>query len=181
MINLKRFNPNLGNYGESHDLPELYWNVRSSEQRIKIIFDELDRLDKTTVRLFSNDKELNKYLDKLKVETHKLRNEINSISENLNSLIEGGRSRNPVTGNFDKIYVLTKQMYDSLRFFASTWEEVEESGKTWSDIENMDLSYKEFDLFGNDYFGEGEKRANFTESNDIDVNTPGFGGNIYGY
>lgn len=175
-----KYQPNLGQYGSPNELPQLYWNVKSSEQRLKLICDELDRLNLKDDEQTAKDSELNHYLDKLNAQLHRLRLDLNQVMDEMRAQLEGGKTRNPVTGAYDYNYVAEKQAYDLLRVYASTWEEVADSGLTWEDIAKKDITNAEFDMFGNLYFGDGSIRAKITDAADIDKNTVGFGGKFHG-
>lgn len=92
------------------------------------------------------------------------------------SKLEGGitAQRNPVTGMRDYAYQVSKQMYDMLRTYACTWDELANTGKTWDELKASGHSWFEADMFGNIYWGDGQQRAKFTPTDHIDVNTPGY-------
>lgn len=92
------------------------------------------------------------------------------------SKLEGGitAQRNPVTGMRDYAYQVSKQMYDMLRTYACTWDELANTGKTWDELKATGHSWFEVDMFGNIYWGDGQQRAKFTPTDHIDVNTPGY-------
>lgn len=92
------------------------------------------------------------------------------------SKLEGGitAQRNPVTGMRDYAYQVSKQMYDMLRTYACTWDELANTGKTWDELKASGHSWFEVDMFGNIYWGDGQQRAKFTPTDHIDVNTPGY-------
>lgn len=83
-------------------------------------------------------------------------------------------SRNPVTGMFDYQYVVNKQMYDMLRVYACTWDELADTGMTWDEMKDTGHSWFEVDLFGNLYWGNGDIRAKYTPRCHIDDCTPGY-------
>lgn len=174
-----KYQPNLGDYGNPHELPSLYYNVKSSEQRIKLICDEIDRLNENIRRLDHKDAEIDRYLDRLNRQMHYLRNKLDELLDDALALIEGGKVRNPVTGDFDYEYVTDKQMYDMLRVYAATWEEMSDTGKTYKELNKDGHTYAEMDMFANLYYGDGKIRAKYTDKNDIDVCTVGFGGKIH--
>lgn len=82
--------------------------------------------------------------------------------------------RNTVTGELSKLYVAEKQNYDALRVYASTWDEMHDTLKTWDELKADNHSYLEMDMFGNLYYGDGSIRAKYTKTVAIDTNTPGF-------
>ena len=90
--------------------------------------------------------------------------------------IEKGNAafRNPVTGMRDYGYVVSKQMYDMLRTYACTWDELKGTELTWDELKETGHSWFEVDLFGNTYWGDGKQRAKFTPSDHIDAETPGY-------
>lgn len=90
--------------------------------------------------------------------------------------LEGGitAQRNPVTGTRDYAYQVSKQMYDMLRTYACTWDELKNTGKTWDELKASGHSWFEVDMFGNIYWGDGQQRAKLTPIDHIDVNTPGY-------
>lgn len=90
--------------------------------------------------------------------------------------IEKGNAvfRNPVTGMRDYGYVVSKQMYDMLRTYACTWDELKGTGLTWDGLKATGHSWFEVDMFGNTYWGDGEQRAKFTPAEHIDAETPGY-------
>ncbi len=92
------------------------------------------------------------------------------------SKLEGGvtAQRNPVTGMRDYAYQVSKQMYDMLRTYACTWDELANTGKTWDELKASGHSWFEVDMFGNIYWGDGQQRAKLTPIEHIDVNTPGY-------
>lgn len=92
------------------------------------------------------------------------------------SKLEGGitAQRNPVTGMRDYAYQVSKQMYDMLRTYACTWDELANTGKTWDELKASGHSWFEVDMFGNIYWGDGQQRAKFTPTDHIDINTPGY-------
>lgn len=83
-------------------------------------------------------------------------------------------TRNPVTGMRNFTYVALKQMYDMLRAYACTWDELKNTGMTWDELKATAHSWFEVDMFGNTYWGDGEQRAKFTPTDHIDVNSPGY-------
>lgn len=97
------------------------------------------------------------------------------IEERIDALQKGWYAgRNPVTGMYDFGYVIYKQMYDMLRVYACTWDELAETGMTWNDLNATGYSWFEVDLFGNLYWGNGDIRAKYTPREHIDWMTPGF-------
>lgn len=97
------------------------------------------------------------------------------IEERIDALQKGWYAgRNPVTGMYDFGYVIYKQMYDMLRVYACTWDELAETGMTWNDLNATGFSWFEVDLFGNLYWGDGDIRAKYTPREHIDWMTPGF-------
>lgn len=97
------------------------------------------------------------------------------IEERIDALQKGWYAgRNPVTGMYDFGYVIYKQMYDMLRVYACTWDELAETGMTWNDLNATGCSWFEADLFGNLYWGDGDIRAKYTPREHIDWMTPGF-------
>lgn len=97
------------------------------------------------------------------------------IEERIDALQKGWYAgRNPVTGMYDFGYVIYKQMYDMLRVYACTWDELAETGMTWNDLNATGYSWFEVDLFGNLYWGDGDIRAKYTPREHVDWMTPGF-------
>lgn len=97
------------------------------------------------------------------------------IEERIDALQKGWYAgRNPVTGMYDFGYVIYKQMYDMLRVYACTWDELAETGMTWDALNATGYSWFEVDLFGNLYWGDGDIRAKYTPREHIDWMTPGF-------
>lgn len=97
------------------------------------------------------------------------------IEERIDALQKGWYAgRNPVTGMYDFGYVIYKQMYDMLRVYACTWDELSDTGMTWNDLNATGYSWFEVDLFGNLYWGDGDIRAKYTPREHIDWMTPGF-------
>lgn len=97
------------------------------------------------------------------------------IEERIDALQKGWYAgRNPVTGMYDFGYVIYKQMYDMLRVYACTWDELAETGMTWDELNATGYSWFEVDLFGNLYWGDGDIRAKYTPREHIDWMTPGF-------
>lgn len=90
--------------------------------------------------------------------------------------IEKGNAafRNPVTGMRDYGYVVARQMYDMLRTYACTWDELKGTGLTWDGLKATGHSWFEVDMFGNTYWGNGQQRAKFTPAEHIDAETPGY-------
>ena len=82
--------------------------------------------------------------------------------------------RNPVTGHRDWAYVVSKQMYDMLRYYSMTYEELEDLGMTYDQIKAEGHSWFEVDNFANCYWGDGTARVKFTPTNHIDVRVPGY-------
>lgn len=82
--------------------------------------------------------------------------------------------RNPVTGMRNYGYQVSKQMYDMLRTYACTWDELANTGKTWDELKASGHSWFEVDMFGNIYWGDGNQRAKLTPIDHIGVNSPGF-------
>lgn len=108
---------------------------------------------------------------------------LNQLLENVASVLEArieeiekGNSvyRNPVTGMRDYGYVVSKQMYDMLRTYACTWDELKGTELTWDELKDTGHSWFEVDMFGNTYWGDGQQRAKFTPSDHIDAETPGY-------
>lgn len=97
------------------------------------------------------------------------------IEERIDALQKGWYAgRNPVTGMYDFGYVIYKQMYDMLRVYACTWNELADTGMTWNDLNATGYSWFEVDLFGNLYWGDGDIRAKYTPREHVDWMTPGF-------
>ena len=97
------------------------------------------------------------------------------IEERIDALQKGWYAgRNPVTGMYDFGYVIYKQMYDMLRVYACTWDELADTGMTWNDLNATGYSWFEVDLFGNLYWGDGDIRAKYTPREHVDWMTPGF-------
>lgn len=97
------------------------------------------------------------------------------IEERIDALQKGWYAgRNPVTGMYDFGYVIYKQMYDMLRVYACTWDELAGTGMTWNDLKATGYSWFEVDMFGNLYWGNGDIRAKYTPREHIDWMTPGF-------
>lgn len=97
------------------------------------------------------------------------------IEERIDALQKGWYAgRNPVTGMYDFGYVIYKQMYDMLRVYACTWDELAETGMTWNDLNATGYSWFEVDMFGNLYWGDGDIRAKYTPREHVDWMTPGF-------
>ena len=97
------------------------------------------------------------------------------IEERIDALQKGWYAgRNPVTGMYDFGYVIYKQMYDMLRVYACTWDELADTGMTWNDLNATGHSWFEVDLFGNLYWGNGDIRAKYTPREHVDWMTPGF-------
>lgn len=97
------------------------------------------------------------------------------IEERIDALQKGWYAgRNPVTGMHDFGYVIYKQMYDMLRVYACTWDELADTGMTWDELNATGYSWFEVDLFGNLYWGDGDIRAKYTPREHIDWMTPGF-------
>lgn len=82
--------------------------------------------------------------------------------------------RNPVTGMRDYGYVVAKQMYDMMRTYALTWDELADTGLTWDQLKQTGHSWFEVDMFSGTYWGTGEQRAKFTPTENIDMGTPGY-------
>lgn len=97
------------------------------------------------------------------------------LSSRIDALQKGWYAgRNPVTGMYDFGYVIYKQMYDMLRVYACTWDELAETGMTWNELKATGYSWFEVDLFGNLYWGNGDIRAKYTPREHVDWMTPGF-------
>ncbi len=159
----------------STDLPELYWNVRSSEQRIKSICAELGKLMDYCNMLSDSENETREFANAIAVELHEAQRDIVNIREAVEAILAGGKLRNPMTGEYSRAYVEAKQTYDLLRVYASTWAELEALGKTYEELEADGHTYADMDMFANLYYGDGSIRAKVTNPEKIDVNTPGFG------
>lgn len=100
---------------------------------------------------------------------------IAALEDELSKLEAGvAAQRNPVTGMRDYGYQVSKQMYDMLRTYACTWDELANTGKTWDELKATGHSWFEADMFGNIYWGDGQQRAKFTPVGHIDVDTPGY-------
>lgn len=106
---------------------------------------------------------------------HRLDALINALQEQVDNLTVGVTAqRNPVTGMRNYAYVVSKQMYDMLRTYACTWDELKNTGMSWDALKATAHTWFEVDMFGNVYWGDGEQRAKFTPTDHIDVNTPGY-------
>lgn len=106
---------------------------------------------------------------------HRLDALISALQEQVDNLTVGVTAqRNPVTGMRNYGYVVSKQMYDMLRTYACTWDELKNTGMSWDELKATNHTWFEVDMFGNIYWGDGEQRAKFTPSDHIDVNTPGY-------
>lgn len=106
---------------------------------------------------------------------HRLDALINALQEQVDNLTVGVTAqRNPVTGMRNYGYVVSKQMYDMLRTYACTWDELKNTGMSWDELKATAHTWFEVDMFGNVYWGDGAQRAKFTPTDHIDVNTPGY-------
>lgn len=106
---------------------------------------------------------------------HRLDALISALQEQVDNLTVGVTAqRNPVTGMRNYAYVVSKQMYDMLRTYACTWDDLKNTGMSWDELKATNHSWFEVDMFGNVYWGDGEQRAKFTPTDHIDVNTPGY-------
>lgn len=98
-----------------------------------------------------------------------------ALQSELDALKKGWfTARNPVTGMYDFGYVILKQMYDILRVYACTWDELAETGMTWDELKAEGHSWFEVDTFGNLYWGDGSIRVKYTPRDHIDWLTPGY-------
>ncbi len=157
------------------DMPELYWNVRSNEQRIKGICEEIAKLIEYCDNLATNENETREFANQIAVELHEAQRELEKIRDDVDAILAGGKIRNPMTGAYNRSYVAAKQTYDMLRVYASTWAELEALGKSYDEMEDNEYTYADVEMFGNIYWGNGQLRAKVTDPEKIDVNTPGFG------
>lgn len=106
---------------------------------------------------------------------HRLDALISALQEQVDNLTVGVTAqRNPVTGMRNYAYVVSKQMYDMLRTYACTWDELKNTGMSWDELKATAHTWFEVDMFGNMYWGDGEQRAKFTPTDHIDTNTPGY-------
>ena len=106
---------------------------------------------------------------------HRLDALISALQEQVDNLTVGVTAqRNPVTGMRNYAYVVSKQMYDMLRTYACTWDELKNTGMSWDELKATNHTWFEVDMFGNVYWGDGEQRAKFTPTDHIDVNSPGY-------
>lgn len=106
---------------------------------------------------------------------HRLDALISALQEQVDNLTIGVTvQRNPVTGMRNYSYVVSKQMYDMLRTYACTWDELKNTGMSWDELKATNHTWFEVDMFGNVYWGDGEQRAKFTPTDHIDVNSPGY-------
>lgn len=97
------------------------------------------------------------------------------LSSRIDDLLCGkARWRNPVTGMYDYGYTITKQMYDMLRVYALTWDEMKATGMTWDELKASGHSWFEVDMFSNLYWGDGKIRAKYTPAEHIDEQCPGY-------
>lgn len=100
---------------------------------------------------------------------------IEALQDQVDNLTVGVTAqRNPVTGMRNYAYVVSKQIYDMLRTYACTWDELKNTGMSWDELKATNHTWFEVDMFGNVYWGDGEQRAKFTPTDHIDVNTPGY-------
>lgn len=106
---------------------------------------------------------------------HRLGALISGLQEQVDNLTVGVTAqRNPVTGMRNYAYVVSKQMYDMLRTYACTWDELKNTGMSWDELKATAHTWFEVDMFGNIYWGDGEQRAKFTPADHIGVNSPGY-------
>lgn len=159
----------------SPDMPEIYWNVQSSEQRIRSICAEIGKLVAYCDNLANCENATREFVNELAVELHEVQYELDKLAEDFEALQQGGKVRNAVTGMYNRSYVAEKQVFDLLRVYASTWAELESLNKTYAEYEADGYSYADVEMFGNLYYGNGKVRAKITKANTIDANTPGFG------
>lgn len=97
------------------------------------------------------------------------------LSSRIDALLCGkARWRNPVTGMYDYGYTITKQMYDMLRVYAITWDEIKATGMTWNELKDSGHTWFEVDMFSNLYWGDGKIRAKYTPAEHIDEQCPGY-------
>ena len=122
-------------------------------------------VDELTAAINSGDAELQAKLD----------NAVAYLEDMIRAINAGlAYSRNPVTGMFDVSYVVFKQMYDMVRTYACTWDELDALDMTWDELKETGHTWFEVDMFGHIYWGDGEQRAKYTPVEHIDTDTPGY-------
>ena len=164
----------LGEYTSfTPSVPQFYQNAYSSEEALKKILFELGRLAAYANDLADaiNDR---RDFERLELRVARLEEWANNVRDALDALVNGGRARNPMSGMFDFLYIILKQMYDTLRTHAMTWRQLAATGRTWAELAGDSKTYIEVDMLSNDIWGDGTELIKYTSPNRIDVNTPGF-------
>ena len=155
-------------------IPAFYQNAYSSEEVLKKILFELCKLADYANDLAKALNELDGEDDQLALRIRELQRRVDAIAAMLDGLKVGGRSRNPVSGGFDYMYTIFKQMYDTLRVHAMTWRQLANTGHTWQELANDGKTYIEVDMISNDIWGDGSEQIKYTDPDRIDNRTPGY-------
>ena len=155
-------------------IPAFYRNVYSSEEGIKKILFELCKLSAYANELADALNDLDEGEAQLAGRVKDLAKRIDDVSRMLDGLKLGGRSRNPVTGAFDYLYVTFKQIWDTLRVHAMTWRQLAATGHTWAELAGDGKTYIEVDMLANDIWGDGTEQIKYTDPDKIDIRTPGY-------
>lgn len=155
-------------------IPAFYRNVYSEEEGIKKILFELCKLCEYANELSGALNDLDGDNAQIRLKISILQDRVDAISKMLDDLKLGGKSRNPVSGAFDYLYVVFKQMYDTLRVHAMTWRQLANTGHTWAELANDGKTYIEVDMISNVIWGDGSEQIKYTDPAKIDVKTPGY-------
>lgn len=155
-------------------VPDFYRNIYSQEEGIKKILFELCKLSAYANEIADGLNELDGDYSQLAGRVQELSKRIDAVSALLDGLKLGGRSRNPVTGAFDYLYVTFKQIWDTLRIHSMTWRQLASSGHTWAELAGDGKTYIEVDMLANDIWGDGTEQIKYTNPANIDIHTPGY-------
>lgn len=167
----------IGPYGAftrfTPSIPAFYRNVYSTEEGIKRILFELEKLVAYANELADAINDRTDF-ERLERRVAMLEEWQREVSAAIAALVNGGRARNPLSGMFDYAYVIFKQMYDTLRTHAMTWRQLANTGHTWAELASNGKTYIEVDMISNDIWGDGTELIKYTNPGGIDTNTPGF-------
>lgn len=160
--------------GSPPELPNLYWDVYSQEERIKKICYELAALKNYANKISEIVNQMSGDLSKYYAAINKLEKRLAELEEEIETIARGGTVRNPVTGMKSLLYVAFRQIWDAVRTRAATWQEAHDSGKSWADLADLSFTYIEFDLNSRGLFGLEGDAFKYTPTDHIDTDTPGF-------
>lgn len=160
--------------GSPPELPNLYWDVYSNEERIKKICYELAALKNYANKIAEQVNQMSGDLSKYYAAIDKLEKRLKELEDTIDLIARGGTVRNPVTGMKSLLYVALRQIWDAVRTRAATWREAHDSGKTWADLAGSGFTYIAFDLNSRAAFDLDGDAFKYTPTDHIDTDTPGF-------